>query len=155
MRAIVRTSTVSLLFLPVLVLLAAWAWLTDFVTIQGESTVYTVTCRNGEWREATCTGELARADRFRFRALPRRQEVLFWTPGKPEPSGRFTGCQIQDGRNWTCPPSADAPRTITLSLVRGRAMHDATGATQAFRGVSKWRWMLLGWGVPMGRSADY
>lgn len=155
MRAIVRNSTVSLLFIPVLGLLAGWAWLTDFVTIQGESTIYTVSCRNGEWRGETCTGQLAPADRFRFRALPRRQEVLFWTLGKAEPSGRFTGCQVEDGRNWTCPPSADAARTITLSLVQGRAMHDATGRTQGFRAVYKWRWMLLGWGVPMGRSADY
>jgi hypothetical protein len=151
----VRNSTVTLLFLPVLGLLAGWAWLTDFVTIQGESTVYTVSCRDGEWRGEACTGELARADRFRFRALPRRHEVLFWTPGKAEPSGRFTGCQVQDGRNWSCPPSADAARTITLALVGGRAMHDASGRTQGFRAVTKWRWLLLGWGVPMGRSADY
>jgi hypothetical protein len=151
----VRNSTVSLLFLPILLLLAGWAWLTDFVTIQGESTIYTVSCRDGEWRENTCTGQLARADRFRFRALPRRKEVLFWTPGKAEPSGRFVNCAIEDGRNWTCPASAEAPRTITLALVRGRAMHDPTGRTQKFRAVAKWRWLLLGWGVPLGRAADY
>jgi hypothetical protein len=151
----VRTSTVSILFSPILVLLAGWAWLTDFVTIQGESTIYTVACSNGEWRGDTCTGRLAPGNRFRFRALPRRKEVLFWTPGKNEPSGRFIDCRIEDGRNWTCPPSADAPRTITLSLERGRATHDATGRTQSFRAVSKWRWMLLGSGVPTGRSADY
>ncbi|HET8746378.1 MAG TPA: hypothetical protein VFM98_12285 [Ramlibacter sp.] len=150
-----RNSTASLLFLPVLAALAGWAWLTDFVTIQGESTVYTVACSGGEWREATCTGQLARADRFRFRALPRRHEVLFWTLGKSEPSGRFTGCEIEDGRNWICPPGAEAPRTITLALVRGQALHDPTGHTQAFRAVAKWRWILLGWGLPMGRSADY
>ena len=147
-------SAAILLFIPVLLLLALWAWLTDFVTIQGESTIYTVAC-SGEWRGETCTGKLAPADRFRFRALPRRKEVLFWTLGRPEPSGRFTGCQIEDGRNWTCPASVDAARTITLSLVAGRAVHDASGATQAFRAVAKWRWMLMRWGVSMGRSADY
>ncbi|MBL0426973.1 hypothetical protein [Ramlibacter alkalitolerans] len=150
-----RTSTVSILFSPIIVLLGAWAWVTDFVTIQGESTIYTVACNNGEWRGDTCTGALAASGRFRFRALPRRKEVLFWTPGKNEPSGRFIDCRIEDGRNWTCPPSADAPRTITLSLEHGQATHDATGRTQSFRAVSKWRWMLLRWGVPTGRTADY
>ena len=150
-----RKSTGFLIFAPILLLMAAWAWLTDFVTIQGESTVYTVACSKGEWRGDTCTGELAQGDRYRFRALPRRKEVLFWTLGKSEPSGRFTGCEIQDGRNWICPPSADAPRTITLSLVHGRAVHDAAGGTQAFHAVQKWRWLVLQWGVSMGRSADY
>ena len=143
-----------LLFVPILLLLALWAWLTDFVTIQGESTIYTVGC-SAEWRGDTCTGRLLPSDRYRFRALPRRQEVLFWTLGKAEPSGRFTGCHIEDGRNWTCPPSADAARTITLALVHGQAVHDATERVQAFRAVAKWRWMLLRWGVSMGRSADY
>jgi len=152
----VRNHRASLiLLLSVLLLMALWAWLTDFVTIQGESTIYTVACSNGDWRGETCTGRLAPSDRYRFRALPRRQEVLFWTLGKAEPSGRFTGCQIADGRNWACPPSAEAARTITLALVRGRAVHDATGRAQAFRAVEKWRWMLLRWGVSMGRSADY
>jgi hypothetical protein len=155
MRTIVRNSTASLLFLPVVMLLATWGWLTDFVTIQGESTIYTLHCSRGEWRDQTCTGELVPGDRYRFRALPRRKEVLFWTPGRPDPSGRFTGCEIEDGKNWTCPPSADAARTITLSLARGRAMHDATGRTQAFHPVRKWRWILLHWGVSLGRSADY
>jgi hypothetical protein len=151
----VRNSTVSLAFVPILLLLAGWAWLTDFVTIQGESTIYTVSCNGGEWRDATCTGRLAPADRFRFRALPRRKEVLFWTLGRSEPSGRFTNCLIEDGRNWSCPAGSEAARTITLGLVRGRALHDASGRTQSFRAVSKWRWILLAWGLPLGRSADY
>ena len=150
-----RNSTAALLFVPVLALLVGWAWMTDFVTIQGESTIYTVACSKGEWRDQSCTGQLARAERFRFRALPRRQEVLFWTLGKAEPSGRFTGCHVEDGRNWTCPPGADAPRTITLSLVRGKATHDPSGAARSFRAVTKWRWILLGWGIAMGQSADY
>lgn len=143
-----------LLFLPLLLVLALWAWLTDFVTIQGESTIYTVSC-SGEWRGELCSGRLLPSSRYRFRALPRRQEVLFWTLGKAEPSGRYTGCRIQDGRNWDCPASADAARTITLALVRGRAVHDPTGTTQAFRAVAKWRWLLLRSGVGLGRTADY
>jgi hypothetical protein len=150
-----RTSSALLLFVPVLVLLGLWAWLTDFVTIQGESTIYTVACSGGQWRGDTCVGRLEASDRFRFRALPRRQEVLFWKLGKAEPSGRYTTCRIEDGRNWACPPSADAPRTITLSLVGGRAMHDPAGLAQGFRAVEKWRWMLLRWGLPAGDSADY
>jgi hypothetical protein len=145
----------AIIFIPVILLLAAWAWLTDFVTIQGESTIYTVACKGGDWKDEVCNTALAPGDRFRFRALPRRREVLFWRLGRDEPSGRFIGCQIEDGRNWTCPPSAEAGRTITLSLVRGQAVHDVTGHTQAFHAVHKWRWILLGSGLATGRSADY
>jgi len=151
----VSNSRLASLFVVVLVLLGAWAWLNRLVTIQGEATIYTAACSNGQWNGHLCTGRLAPADRYRFRALPRRQEVLFWTLGKPEPSGRFSRCLIQDGRNWVCPPSTDVGRTITLSLVRGRAVHDPSGQARAFRAIAKWRWLLLKWGVSTGRQADY
>ncbi len=150
-----KHSRVSLLFLPVFLALGVWAWLTDFVTIQGEATVYTVECSGGQWRGELCTGTLVPADRFRFRALPRRREVLFWTPGRDEPSGRFSGCQIEDGRNWTCPGGNDAARTIAVGLMRGRALHDPSGHARPFHAVFKWRWLLLQWGVSTGNSADY
>lgn len=152
MRPIVRSSRQLVALVLGLLVLAAWSWLSDFVTIQGESTIYTAECR-GAWQGGTCAGELAAGPRYRFRALPRRGEVLFWTLGRPEPSGRFTQCVVQDGRNWTCPPGADAGRTITLSLVQGRAAHDATGKAMPFRAIAKWRWLLLRWGVPVGQTA--
>jgi hypothetical protein len=155
MQPIVRSRPWSTLFLAALAMLAAWAWLSDFITMQGESTIYTVACTGGEWKGEHCTGRLQASDPYRFRALPRRSEVLFWTVGKPEPSGRFMQCRIQDGRNWTCPPNAEASRTIALAMVAGRAVHDATGTTRPFRAVRKWRWLLLKWGVSAGGAADY
>jgi len=142
-------------FLAVGILLATWMWLTDFITVQGERTIYTVACQGGAWQGRLCTGKLAASDRYRFRALRRRSEVLFWRPRVREPSGQFAQCRIADGRNWSCPASADAPRSITLALDHGRAVHDPDGRTRAFHGVEKWRWLLLEWGLYGGRSADY
>lgn len=142
-------------FLVLALLFAFWMWLTDFVTVQGESTVYTVECQGGSWHADTCTGRLVPGDRYRFRALRLRGEVLFWRVGVSEPSGRFTRCVIQDGRNWTCPPSADAGRTIALGVVRGHAMHDPSGRTLPFHAVQKWRWLLLEAGLAAGSRADY
>ena len=142
-------------FLAVALLLVAWMWLTDFVTVQGERTIYTVNCQGGEWQGQRCTGRLVAADRYRFRALRRRSEVLFWRLREPEPSGRFGECRIADGRNWICPASADAARSITLAMDHGRAVHDESGRARPFRGVTKWRWLLLDWGMYGGNSADY
>jgi hypothetical protein len=96
-------------------------WLSDKVTLQGERTIYTVDCRDGAWQELRCTGRLVAAERFRFRALKPHREVVFWTVGATEPSGKFTDCDIEDGRNWVCRPTADAARTITLKMSQGVA----------------------------------
>jgi hypothetical protein len=129
-------------------------WLCDYVSLQGERTIYTADCR-GEWRGELCTGALVPADRYRFRALPPHREVLFWKAGSREPSGRFHDCTIADGRNWTCPANAESVRTITLALRQGEAVHDTTGRTRAFHAIRKWRWLLLKTGLPAGSSADY
>jgi hypothetical protein len=52
-----------------LAVLAAMAWASDTVTLQGERTIYTVECRQGGWQGQHCSGRLAAGDRFRFRAL--------------------------------------------------------------------------------------
>ena len=142
-------------FLVVALLLVVWMWMTDFVTVQGERTIYTVDCQGGAWQGDRCTGKLVAADRYRFRALRLRREVLFWRPRAPEPSGRFGECHITDGRNWICPGGGDAPRSITLEMSHGRAVHDLTGRARPFHGVQKWRWLLLDWGLYGGHSADY
>jgi hypothetical protein len=150
-----RKLSASAWFLGVALLMALWMWMSDFVTIQGERTIYTAECRGGAWRGLSCTGTLVAANRYRFRALPPHNEVLFWTAGSSEPSGRFSNCVIRDGRNWSCPPNAEAQRTIALSIARGEAVHDATGRTQPFHAIGKWRWLLLRWGIPTGNAADY
>jgi hypothetical protein len=137
----------------VLAVLGLVAWGDDFITLQGERTVYTAGCQQGVWVGQRCTGKLVAADRFRFRALKARGEVLFWTVGVAEPSGRFTDCVILDGRNWTCKPTADASRTVTREMVHGRPVADASGVARPFHAVAKWRWWLLRRGISLGNEA--
>lgn len=134
-------------------LLLLYAWATDSVTLEGERTVYTVACEGGAWDGAHCGGTLAAASRYRFRALRAHEEVLFWTVGASGPSGRFTDCKVQDGRNWQCPANADAARTITLKMERGAPVADPQGRTLAFRAVPKWKWGLIRAGVWPFREA--
>lgn len=135
----------------VIVILAALgfaAWASDFVTMQGERTVYTVECSNGAWQGNRCAGKLVAGNRYRYRALKPHSEVIFWTVGAKEPSGKFGECTIQDGRNWQCKPNADAARSITLQMAEGAPIAGPAEVTRSFRAVSKWRWLLLqrGWG---------
>ena len=129
----------------VLIALGFAAWASDFVTMQGERTVYTVDCREGAWDGERCAGTLVAGQRYRYRALTRHKEVIFWTVGTDEPSGKFGDCTIRDGRNWVCRPSGDVSRSITLQMAEGVPI--AGDATRPFRAVSKWRWMMLkrGW----------
>jgi hypothetical protein len=135
-----------------LAVLSLMGWISDKITLQGERTVYTVECQQGSWQDQRCSGRLVAADRVRFRALKAHSEVLFWTSGASEPSGKFTNCKIQDGRNWNCKPNVDGPSTITHEMVHGRPIADP-GNARPFHAVSKWRWWLLRWGVPLGNEA--
>jgi len=47
-----------LFFVLVLAGLCGVAWATDFITPQGERTVYTAECERGTWQGAHCTGTL-------------------------------------------------------------------------------------------------
>jgi hypothetical protein len=128
------------------------AWASDFVTVQGERTVYTAECVDGSWQGDRCSGKVTAGTRYRYRALKPHNEVIFWKVGSSEPSGKFDNCKIQDGRNWVCKVSADAARSITLQMVHGKAVATAGAApTKPFRAVSKWRWLLLQRGYTAGR----
>jgi len=138
--------------IPVVALLLFLIWSSDRVTLQGERTVYTVKCVNGTWDGNRCSGELTAGPRFRYRALRARGEVLFWVLGVQEPSSKLTGCTIQDGRNWTCPASNDAPKSLTLGIARGEPLRNPAWRTLPFHSVSKVSWLLLDAGfkfVPM------
>jgi hypothetical protein len=132
----------------VLVALGFAGWCSDFVTMQGERTVYTVDCHDGAWQGNRCSGQIVAGNRYRYRALKPHSEVIFWTVGSREPSGKFGECTIKDGRNWQCKPNADALRSITLQMAEGAPVAGPADVTRAFRSVSKWRWLLLqrGWG---------
>jgi hypothetical protein len=134
---------VWMLVVAVLGALGFAAWASDFVTPQGERTVYTVECVGGDWEGEDCTGEVATGPRYRYRALKPDGEVLFWTVGTAEPSGKFEDCTIQDGRNWICEVCPDAARSITLQMAQGTPVASPQAVTRPFRAVSKWRWMLL------------
>jgi hypothetical protein len=128
------------------------AWASDFVTMQGERTVYTVECVDGAWQGDRCSGRVKAGTRYRYRALKPHNEVIFWTVGTSEPSGKFEDCKIQDGRNWVCKVCKDAARSITLEMVHGKPVPMADAAqTKAFRAVSKWRWLLLQRGYTAAR----
>lgn len=118
-------------------------WASDFVTMQGERTIYTVDCVGGAWQGDHCSGQVSNGPRYRFRALKPHGEVIFWTVGTSEPSGRFDKCTIQDGRNWLCKICPDAARSITLQMAQGLPVPGPQNVTRPFRAVSKWRWLLL------------
>ena len=138
------------------VFVAAVTWTSDSITMQGERTVYTVGCEQGAWDGNRCTGHMVAGDRYRFRALKAHGEVLFWIMGSSEPSGRFVGCDVKDGRNWSCRAKADTPdaaRTVTLEMVRGRPVRDDIGPTRPFHRVSKLTWILVDRGLWFGSTA--
>jgi len=144
-----------LLVLLVLGVLGVCAWAADFVTLQGERTVYTANCQQGTWTGTRCSGALVAGDRHRFRALKAHAEVLFWTVGaKGEPSGKFTGCVIKDGRNWTCKASAETARSIAREMSFGKPVPDPAGLTKPFHPIPKWRWMLMKYGITLGNEAS-
>lgn len=141
-------------FVAVLIALSAFLWAGDKITLEGEHTVYTVECHEGSWEGAHCTGKLQAGARFRFRVLKPHREVVFWTVGAIAPSGKFSDCDIDDGRNWVCRPTADATRTITLQMKRGEPMQGAPGRVKPFHAIAKWRWFVLHAGWPAGSDAD-
>ena len=141
-------------FLAALAVGAAALFASDRITLQGERTIYTVECHAGVWHGTHCDGMLAAAERFRFRALKAHREVLFWTVAATEPSGKFSDCDIEDGRNWQCKPNVDAKSTITLQMSKGDAVADVTGHARPFHAVDKWEWLLLKWGLHVGQDAE-
>lgn len=132
----------------ILLALGFAGWASDFITLQGERTIYTVDCVGGAWQGAHCGGgHVATGPRYRYRALKPHGEVVFWTVGTKEPSGKFQDCTIQDGRNWLCKICPDAARSITLQMAQGRPVPGPEAVTRPFRAVSKWRWLLLDRGI--------
>ncbi len=144
-----------LVILPILLAAAVAIWAADIVNLQGERTVYTAGCNEGKWEGDLCTGKLVAAERFRFRALRVHREVFFWNVGvASDPSGKFTDCEISNGRNWVCKPEATGPKSITLSMARGKPVRDASGQTRPSHPVSKFTWTLLTYGLYSGSSAN-
>ena len=114
---------VRLLVVLLLTVLVVAGWASDFVTLQGERTIYTAACEDGEWQEGRCTGRMVAGNRYRYHASKERSEVVLHVVGSSAPAGRLSNCEVRDGRNWTCPAGADSARswTVRASSRRRRA----------------------------------
>ena len=89
-RAVAWTTAVAFV---VFITIAVWA--TDFVTFQGEWTIYTASCQGGTWTGAVCSGSLRPGPRYRFRALKAHREVLYWTAGEYRAFGSLCGLRYR------------------------------------------------------------
>ena len=138
--------------LPVVVMLLFFVWTTDRISLQGERTVYTVNCLGGTWAGDRCSGETVPGPRVRYRVLKTRSEVVFWVLDSNAPLSKLTKCEIQDGRNWTCPTSGDASKSLTLGMIAGGPMQNSAWPTLSFHAVSKVRWLMLYVGIQVARS---
>jgi hypothetical protein len=125
--------------------LFVFMWAIDFITLEGEWTLYGAQCTQGKWLDAErCSGKLEAGERHRFRALKKKGEVVFWTVGSPEPSGKLAPCVIQSRSDWKCEAGGDGARALTLELHRGEAVPQ-TGV-EVFHALPKWKWFLLKYG---------
>ena len=134
------------ILLAVVAALGVFMWAVDYITLEGEWTIYTVQCQAGKWIEDRCTGEVRAGNRYRFRALKNRNEVVFWIAGVNEPSGKLTPCAVHNRANWKCLPNADAERSITLEMRKGRAVPKTLTDNPTIHAVPKWQWFLLRYG---------
>lgn len=138
----------------VVIAIGVLIWAGDRITLEGEHTVHTVQCLDGKWEERRCTGVLVAGDRYRFRASRSRQEVLYWTAGSREPSGKYTECIVRDRDNWSCKAVPGQPTTIARALVDGKP-NDGEMSARSIHIVRKWKWWLLRSGIHFFSTADY
>lgn len=139
-----------------LVVLALYAWAVDFITLEGEYTVYTADCMGGTWVGKRCSGSMRAGDRFKFHAVKAHRQVQFWKANAAEPAGVLSDCEILSDRNWSCPASdnANAARTITLQMAQGRPTVDPRRRTRPFHSVPKLHWLLMQAGLGWGDEAN-
>jgi hypothetical protein len=135
--------------------LAIFIWASDRITLEGERTIYTVTCEQGTWDGLLCTGHLAAGDRHRFRASRSRHEIVYWIAGSRAPSGKYVECDVTDRDRWTCKATPGELKTIAHQLDNGRPVLQPGGSDLAFHAVSKWKWWVLDAGIPIVRRADF
>ena len=135
--------------------LAVVLWASDRITYEGERTVYTVRCDQGQWEGLQCRGKMVAGERHRFKASISKQEVLYWVVGSTSPSGKFAQCKVKDRGNWSCVESAGQPPTITHEMINGRPRRDRGTDDVPFHAVPKWVWWVLDAGVHIYNKAGY
>ena len=149
-----KKRTVYAVSVPVVAFLLVSAWLHDFITLDGARTVYTAECDAGQWRGPVCTGTLRAGERYRFRAFKPRGEVIFWMALSAEPSGKLSGCTIENAKQWACKKGTDSGRTITHEMKFGKPVPEPAGPARPFHAVSKLKWLLLDAGASLFHAAD-
>ena len=131
-------------------------WASDKITYEGERTIYTVRCKQGNWEGLLCRGTMVAGERYRFRASVSKQEVLYWVVGSKEPSGKYSQCSVMDRGNWSCEKSAAGqPPTIARAMMNGRPRRDDGETHIEFRAVPKWVWWVLDAGLHVYNKAGY
>ena len=130
-------------------------WASDQITLQGERTIYTVTCEQGVWDGLRCSGRLSAGELHRFLVSRNRNEVVFWISGSTTPSGKYTDCKVTDRDNWTCNVVAGEQRAIVRELSYGRPTSSGSESTRPFHAVAKWKWWALQMGLPGFGTADF
>jgi hypothetical protein len=149
-----RRSPLVVILIVAVGVVAYLLWATDWITIEGQHTIYAVTCDRGIWDGLYCNGRLAAADRYRFQASRSRNEVLFWTVGSSAPSGRHGDCTVLNRDNWSCTYVPEERSSLVLALSKGKPVPGAPGNAE-FRAVAKWKWFALRAGAPWFQTADY
>ena len=135
--------------------LSAFIWSSDHITLEGERTIYTVTCEHGTWDGLRCSGRIAAGDRYRFRSSRSRREVIYWISGSVAPSGKYADCSVTDRDFWSCKANAGEQPSIAHELSDGRPVQRAGAVDMPFHAVAKWKWWALRLGIPGFRKADF
>jgi hypothetical protein len=117
-----------------------------------EEHVYMAKCTLGKWEGNHCFGRLVAGPRYRFEIDAATKDVRFWSSDAPAIRGEYSNCQVTDGANWSCDPSAHSP-TIAHQMVDGHPVADPQSQPEPLREIQKWRWLLLSIGIPAGHYA--
>jgi hypothetical protein len=137
----------------VLVVLAGLSWITETVTLQDHWTLYAVRCDRGAWHGTRCSGRLVPAERHSFLANKSKGTVAFTIIGASMASGTLSQCAIKGGRDWTCQEASSGAQPITLKLSGGHLAVDPVVKLSDVRPISKWKWLFLRIGIPVGSEA--
>jgi hypothetical protein len=138
----------------VVIALCTIVWASDKIGYEGERTIYTVQCQDGNWEGWRCTGKMVASDRYRFRASKSKREVVYWIVGSSIPSGKYSDCAVRDRGNWTCNVNAGQPASITREMVNGRPTSTDGELNPPFHAVRKWEWWVLRAGIHVYTTAD-
>lgn len=122
---------------------AVTGWLNDAVTLEDHWSLYTARWVGGQWQEHRCTGTLLAAERFDYTASTVSQSVQVRVDGAPLRQAVLRGCQVVDGRNWSC-PLAPEPATFAFAIQKGLPTILATGRFADEQTTkADWLWLRL------------